>query len=72
MTPNSAMVELCHWAEKSIRLVDNLDPHVTKRVKAHTLTYVLLNIIHTNFTCDSHSTELIKPGMLSLELITRP
>ena len=56
MTPNSAMVELCNSAEKSIKL----DPHVIKRVRAHTLTYVLLNIIHTNFTCVSHATELIK------------
>ena len=60
MTPNSAMVELCNSAEKSIRSIDKLDPHVIKRVKVHTLTYVLLNIIHTNFTCVSHATELIK------------
>ena len=60
MTPNSAMVELCNSAEKSIRLIDKLDPHVIKRLKAHTLTYLLLNIIHTNFTCVSHATELIK------------
>ena len=60
MTPNSAMVELCNSAEKSIRSIDKLDPHVIKRVKAHTLTYVLLNIIHihTNFTCVSHATQL--------------
>ena len=62
MTPNSAMVELCNSAEKSIRSIDKLDPHVIMRVKVHTLTYmyVLLNIIHTNFTCVSHATELIK------------
>ena len=56
MTPNSAIVALCNSAEKSIRSIDKLDPHV----KARTLTYVLLNIIHTNFTCVSHATELIK------------
>ena len=61
MAPNSTMVELCNSAEKSIRSIDKLDPHVIKRVKVHTLTYVLLNIIHTNFTyCVSHATELIK------------
>ena len=60
--PNSAIVELCNSAEKSIRLIDKLDHHVIKRVKAHTLTYVLLNIIHIhkNFTCVSHATELLK------------
>ena len=60
MTPNSAMVELCKAAEKSIRSIDTLDTHAIKRVKAHTLTYVLLNNIHTKFTCAIHSTELIK------------
>ena len=59
MTPNSAMMELCHSAEKSKRSIDKLDPHVTKHMKAPR-TYVLLNIIHTNFTCVSHATELIK------------
>ena len=59
MTPNSAIVDLCNSAEKSIRSIDKLDPHVIKRVKAHTLTYVLLNIILTNFTCVSHAKELI-------------
>ena len=58
--PNSAIVELCNSAEKSIRLIDKLhvDLHVLKRVKAHTLTYVLLTIIHihSNFTCVSHDT----------------
>ena len=60
MTPNSAMVELCKAAEKSIRSIDKLDTHAIKHVKAHTLTYVLLNNIHTKFTCAIHSTELIK------------
>ena len=60
MTPNSAMVELCNSAEKSIRSIDKLDPHIIKRVKADALTYVLLNIIHTNLICASHATELIK------------
>ena len=55
MTPNSAIVDLCNSAEKSIRSIDKLDPHVIKRVKAHTLTYVLLNIILTNITGDGHS-----------------
>ena len=32
----------------------------SKSVKAPTLTYVLLNNIHTKFTCAIHSTELIK------------
>ena len=60
MTPNSAMVELCNAAEKSMRSIDKLDSHAIKHVKAHTLTYVLLNNIHTRFTCVSHATELIK------------
>ena len=47
MTPNSAIVELCNAAEKSIRSMDKLDYHAIKLVKAHTLTYVLLNNIHT-------------------------
>ena len=40
MTPNSAMVELCNAAEKTIRSIDKLDYHDNKRVKARTLTYV--------------------------------
>ena len=55
-------LQWCNSAEKSIRSIVKLDPHVIMRVKVHTLTYmyVLLNIIHTNFTCVSHATELIK------------
>ena len=60
MTPNSAMVELCNAAEKSIRSMDKLDSHTIKRVKARTLTYVLLNNIHTRFKCVIHATELTK------------
>ena len=32
MTPNSAMVELCNSAEKSIRSIVKLDPHVIMSV----------------------------------------
>ena len=71
MTPNSATVELCNSAEKTIRSIDKLDPNVIKCVKALTLTYVVLNIIHTNFTCVSYA-KLLLTGMLSLELSTRP
>ena len=60
MTPNSAMVELCKAAEKSLTSLDKLDTPTIKRVKAHTLTYVLLNNIHTKFMCVSHATDLIK------------
>ena len=60
MTPNSAMVELCNAAEKSIRSMDKLDSRAIKRVKVHTLPYFLLNKIQTKFTCVSHATELIK------------
>ena len=46
MTPNSAIVELCDAAEKSIRSMGNLNYHAIKLVKAHTLTYGVLNNIH--------------------------